>query len=95
MGESTPPSDTSTVPAPCASSFHLVRRQARAVAGPAKFIRQCTLSETNLALIHQHQVAANHLDVAVQLYYLRHQGLVLGLKQKPAHYLSELVACQP
>jgi len=61
---------------------------------PAEFIRQYTLSEADLALIHQHRGAANRLGFAVQLCYLRYPGLVLGQEQEPAPNLLELVAAQ-
>ncbi|WP_460581707.1 Tn3 family transposase, partial [Hymenobacter luteus] len=61
---------------------------------PEEFIRQYTLSEADLSLIHQHRGAANRLGFAVQLCYLRFPGIVLGPDQVPDPALLAFVATQ-
>jgi len=60
---------------------------------PEEFIRQYTLSESDLSLIRQHRGAANRLGFAVQLCYLRFPGLALG-EQAPDQTLLAFVATQ-
>jgi TnpA family transposase len=61
---------------------------------PEEFIRQYPSSEADLSLIHQHRGAANRLGFAVQLFYLRFPGMVLGVDHLPASSLLALVAAQ-
>jgi len=48
-----------------------------------ELIRYYTFSELDLFIIRQHRGAANRLGFAIQLCYLRHPGIVLGVDQPP------------
>lgn len=53
-----------------------------------------TFSDTDLAIIRQHRGPANRLGFAVQLCYMRHPGVMLGLDDEPFLPLLRLVAGQ-
>lgn len=59
-----------------------------------ELIRQYTLSETDLSIIHQHRGSANRLGFAIQLCYMRYPGIILGVGQEPFPPLLKLVAKQ-
>ena len=59
-----------------------------------ELIRRYTLTEADLAVIHQHRGAANRLGFAVQLCYLRFPGIILGIDEAPFPSLLRLVAEQ-
>ena len=57
-------------------------------------IQHYTLSESDLALVRQHRGAANRMGFAIQLCYLRHPGIALGVGQPPFPPLLSFVADQ-
>lgn len=57
-------------------------------------IQHYTLSESDLSLVRQHRGAANRLGFAIQLCYMRHPGIVLGVGQQPFPPLLSFVAEQ-
>ena len=57
-------------------------------------IQHYTLSESDLALVRQHRGAANRMGFAIQLCYLRHPGIALGVGQPPFPPLLSFVAEQ-
>ena len=59
-----------------------------------ELIRLYTLDDADLSIIRQHRGPANQLGFAVQLCYLRFPGRVLGVDERPAGPLLEMVAAQ-
>ena len=51
-------------------------------------------ADADLSIIRQHRGPANQLGFAVQLCYLRFPGRVLGVDERPAGPLLEMVAAQ-
>ncbi len=57
-------------------------------------IRHYTLSESDLAIIHQRRGGANRLGFAVLLSYMRYPGVILSGDETPFPPLLKLVATQ-
>ena len=59
-----------------------------------ELIRHYTFNETELSIIRQHRGPANQLGFAVQLCYMRHPGVMLGVEEEPFAPLLRMVAGQ-
>ena len=59
-----------------------------------ELIRHYTFSEADLSLIRQRRGPANRLGFAVQLCYMRHPGVILGVDDEPFAPLLRLAASQ-
>lgn len=59
-----------------------------------KLIRHYTFNETDLSIIRQHRGPAKWLGFAVQLCYMRHPGIMLGVNDEPFTPLLHIVAAQ-
>lgn len=59
-----------------------------------ELIRHYTFNETDLSIIRQHRGPAKRLGFAVQLCYMRHPGIMLGVNDEPSTPLLHIVAAQ-
>lgn len=59
-----------------------------------ELIRHYTFNETDLSIIRQHRGSANHLGFAIQLCYMRHPGVILGIDDEPFAPVLHMVAAQ-
>jgi TnpA family transposase len=59
-----------------------------------ELIRHYTFNETDLSIIRQHRGPTNQLGFAVQLCYMRHPGVMLGVEEEPFVPLLRMVAGQ-
>ncbi len=57
-------------------------------------IQHYTLSESDQTIVRQHRGAANRMGFAIQLCYMRHPGIILGVSQPPFPPLLSFVAEQ-
>lgn len=59
-----------------------------------ELIRHYTFNATDLSIIRQHRGPTNQLGFAVQLCYMRHPGVMLGIEDEPFAPLLRMVAAQ-